>query len=142
MHAVALIAVVLGLGGLLGCASSGDSDSAAAAEPGTANLRIAVWPQGKGNAGQARRWTLRCGPVSGTLPARARACRRLLALARPFRPVPHGAACIQIYGGPQVAEVSGRLRGDPVASTFRRTDGCQIERWNRVRFLFPGSVSS
>jgi subtilisin inhibitor-like len=140
MHALALIAVVFGLGGLLGCSSSGESDSAAAAEPGTANLRIAVWPQGKGT-GEARRWRLRCGPVGGTLPARARACRRLLALERPFRPVPSGAACIQIYGGPEVAEVRGRLRGEPVASTFSRTDGCQIERWNRVRFLFPTAVS-
>jgi hypothetical protein len=141
MHALALMAVVFGLGGLLGCSSSEESDSAAAAEPGTANLRIAVWPQGKGSAGEARRWKLRCGPVGGTLPARARACRRLLALERPFRPVPRGVACIQIYGGPQVAEVRGRLRGEPVASTFSRTDGCQIERWNRVRFLFPAAVS-
>jgi len=37
--------------------------------------------------------------------------------------------------------VRGRLRGQRVASTFSRRDGCQIERWNRVRFLFPGAVS-
>jgi hypothetical protein len=141
MRVLALMAVMLGLGGLLGCSSSEEPDSAAAAERGTASLRIAVWPQGNGNAAEARRWTLRCGPVSGTLPRRARACRRLLALERPFRPVPRGAACIQIYGGPQVAEVRGRLRGQRVASTFSRRDGCQIERWNRVRFLFPGAVS-
>jgi hypothetical protein len=72
---------------------------------------------------------------------RARACRRLLALDDPFGAVGGGAACIQIYGGPQVAEVRGRLRGTPVGTTFTRTDGCQIERWNRVRFLFPASVS-
>jgi hypothetical protein len=46
-------------------------------------------------------------------------------------------ACIEIYGGPQVAEVRGTFRGRQVAARFSREDGCQIERWDRVRFLFP-----
>jgi hypothetical protein len=142
MHAVALTALLLALAGLFGCGSSEASDSEQPAASQSANLRIAVWPQGKQRAAKPRRWTLRCGPVSGTLPARSRACRRLFALSRPFRPVPRGVVCIQIYGGPQTAEVRGSLRGKPVAATFTRTDGCQIQRWNRVRFLFPGSVSS
>jgi hypothetical protein len=63
----------------------------------------------------------------------------LLALRRPFRGVPKDTACIQIYGGPQVAEVRGKLGDRRVASRFSRSDGCQIKRWNRVRFLFPTS---
>jgi Subtilisin inhibitor-like len=141
VHALLLAAAVLALGAAFGCSSSAASDSSPAAQQATANLRIAVWPEGKGRAAQAQRWTLRCGPAGGTLPARARACRRLLALQQPFGPVRRGAVCTQIYGGPQVAEVRGSLRGAPVATTFTRTDGCQIERWNRVRFLF-GSVAS
>jgi hypothetical protein len=100
-------------------------------------LTIRVWPRGKQRASRPQRWTLACEPARGTLPRAARACRRLLALRRPFRPVPRGIACTQIYGGPRVAEVRGRLRGRPVAARFKRTDGCEIERWNRVGFLFP-----
>jgi hypothetical protein len=37
--------------------------------------------------------------------------------------------------------VRGSLRGSSVTATFTRTDGCQLQRWNRVRFLFPGSGS-
>jgi len=58
-------------------------------------------------------------------------------MRRPFRPVPADTACTEIYGGPHVAEVRGRFRGRRVSAQFTRTDGCQIERWNRVRFLFP-----
>jgi Tol biopolymer transport system component len=104
---------------------------------GRTSLTIHVWPGGKQRASQPRRWTLACQPARGTLPGAGRACRRLLALRRPFRPVPRDAVCTEIYGGPQVAEVRGRLRGRRVAGRFTRTDGCQIERWNRVRFLFP-----
>jgi hypothetical protein len=50
--------------------------------------------------------------------------------------VPATTVCTQVYGGPQVAVVSGTLRGRPVWARFKRTDSCQIERWNRVRFLF------
>ena len=40
-----------------------------------------------------------------------------------------------IYGGPQVALVTGTLRGVKVWARFRRRDGCEIARWNRVAFL-------
>jgi Tol biopolymer transport system component len=104
---------------------------------GRTSLTIHVWPQGKQRAAKPQRWTLACQPARGTLPRRARACRLLLAMRRPFRPVPPGTACTEIYGGPHVAEIRGRFRGRRVSTQFRRTDGCQIERWNRVGFLFP-----
>ena len=101
-------------------------------------LQITVWPQGLD--GPARSWTLRCGPAGGTLPRAALACRRLRALERPFAPVPKDAACTAIYGGPAVARVTGRFRGARIRTTFRRSDGCEIARWDRVRFLFPVSL--
>jgi TolB protein len=103
---------------------------------GRTSLTIHFWPRGKQRASRSQRWTLACEPARGTLPGAARACRRLLALPRPFRAVPRGSACTEIYGGPQVAEIRGTLRGRRVAARFRRTDGCQIKRWNRVGFLF------
>jgi hypothetical protein len=132
--AVPLLAVMLALAGVFGCSSS--EQKTAAAESATAELRISVWPAGS-RAGRSFRWTLRCGPAGGTLPRPQRACRRLLGLRRPFAPVPRGTACTQIYGGPQTARVRGRLRGKRVSASFSRTDGCQISRWDRVRFLFP-----
>jgi hypothetical protein len=111
----------------------------AAGTPAT-NLRITVWPQGPSEEG-AQVWRLRCGPAGGTLPRPGAACARLARLERPFAPVPKDMACTQIYGGPQVARVTGTFRGRRVWATFKRTDGCEIARWNRVRFLFPGVVT-
>jgi hypothetical protein len=76
-------------------------------------------------------------PWSGTHPDPAAACRRLARIRRPFAPVPAETACTQIYGGPQVARVTGTYQGKRVWARFNRTDGCQIARWNRVRVLFP-----
>jgi hypothetical protein len=105
------------------------------------SLNITVWPNGEGNGGK-KVWTLRCAPVGGTLPHRASACRQLAALRAPFAPTPKNSACTQIYGGPQEALVTGRFRGRPIHARFNRQDGCELGRWNRVRFLFPGVVSA
>ena len=106
------------------------------------SLQITVWPNGQGDPSDKRGWTLRCAPVGGTLPHRTSACVKLGRLAHPFAPTPKGVACTQIYGGPQVALVTGRFRGHSVRARFSRKDGCEIARWNSVRFLFPGIASS
>jgi hypothetical protein len=133
--ALPLVTIGLVLAALVG-ASSSESSAVSAAK---VDLRIVLWPEGKQKADRPLRWTLRCRPGGGTLPRRERACERMLALRSPFRGVPKNTACTQIYGGPQVAEVRGAFRGRPVAARFNRTDGCQIERWNRLRFLFPAT---
>ncbi len=82
--------------------------------------------------------TLRCNPAGGTVLHPAQACRRLLSAGRAiFAPTPPGTACTQIYGGPQVAVVTGTLGGQRVWARFLRRDGCEVARWNRVAFLFP-----
>ena len=105
------------------------------------SLHITVWPNGEGHSGR-RAWTLTCAPVGGTLPHRASACTKLARLSHPFAPTPTGTACTEIYGGPQEALVTGRFRGNSVRAHFSRKDGCEIGRWNRVRFLFPGAVAA
>jgi len=91
---------------------------------------------GRGHA--SRSWTLRCGPVGGTLPGRVRACARLAkAQDDVFAPVPQATACSQVYGGPHFAVVRGLFRGRRWSATFTRRNGCEISRWNRVAFLFP-----
>jgi hypothetical protein len=47
--------------------------------------------------------------------------------------------CTQQYGGPQVAEVTGTFHGRAVHTAFRRTDGCEIARWNAMAALLGGT---
>ena len=121
----------------VGC---GSGNGSAAAEP-SARLTITAWPQGRGESA-GRQWTLRCGPVGGTHPQRAKACARLSALANPFAPVPKDMACTEIYGGPQEALVTGTLRGRKISARFSRTNGCEIARWDRVAVLVPVAADS
>lgn len=102
------------------------------------SLHVTVWPNGQGHAPK-HNYTLTCAPVGGTLPHRLGACRQLARLKAPFAPTPRNVACTEIYGGPQEAFVAGRFRGALVRARFNRRDGCEIERWNRVAFLFPAA---
>ena len=108
--------------------------SAAAAGSGTV-LKITLWQ--KGRPGASKMWTLRCGPPGGTLPHPAAACRALARHPRALRPVRTGIFCTQQWDGPQVALVRGTYRGQRVRSSFNRTNGCEIGRWNALRALFP-----
>jgi hypothetical protein len=111
-----------------GCGGSSNSSAAN-------DLRITVWPQGKASASIG--YTLGCPGGTGTLPEARAACSKLQRIgASAFAPVPPGMACTEIYGGPQVARVSGRLAGRSISADFSRNDGCQIERWGRLAFLF------
>lgn len=47
--------------------------------------------------------------------------------------------CTQQYGGPQVAVVTGNFHGRQVQCAFRRTDGCEIARWNTMAALLGGT---
>jgi hypothetical protein len=105
----------------------------------TANLAITVWPQGQRHA--SRSWTLHCNPDGGTLLRAAAACRRLSAFAdNPFAPTTPNTICTLIYGGPQVARVRGSFRARRLLATFARRNGCEINRWDRLAFLFPARL--
>jgi hypothetical protein len=118
--------------GALGGSSDPESDSSSAAT----QLTIAVQPNG--SSGPTRTWTLRCDPPGGTLPRARTACTRLSPDA--LRPLPPDTICTQIYGGPQTARVHGRFGGRPVDVRFSRTNGCEIHRWDGVRFLLPVKI--
>jgi hypothetical protein len=130
---LALIGVTVAL--ISGCSAfAGGDDSESGSSPTTSatEIVVTVWPQGEG---RSRRWTLRCDPVGGSLPAAATACAQLTPAA--LRPLPRDAICTQIYGGPQRARVRGRIDGRAVDARFSRSNGCEIHRWDSVRFLFP-----
>jgi hypothetical protein len=103
----------------------------------TTSLTVTYWPKGQ-NAGQET-FTVHCGPARGTVPRPAVACRRLaLGGTKLLKPVPATAICTQIYGGPQIARIAGRIDGKRVWATFNRTNGCQISRWDGLSpWLLP-----
>ena len=125
-------AAACALGLLLGSCGSddGDGDPPPAAGERGADLTVTVRPEGADGPVRTRR--IRCARL-GAEPA---SCRRLAGL-RPaqLEPVPRETICAQIYGGPAVARVRGELRGKRVDASFERSNGCEIERWDRNRVL-------
>jgi Subtilisin inhibitor-like len=101
---------------------------------GAAELTI-TYNSGEGD--QAT-WHLTCAPVGGDHPDPAGACQALATGGtRALPAVASNMACTQIYGGPQTATVAGTWRGQRVAASFKRTDGCEIDRWAALVPLLP-----
>lgn len=87
-------------------------------------------------------YELHCHPTAGAHPAAGAACDRLDELTvwgrpSPFAPVPPDARCTMRYGGPATARVTGVWAGRPVDAAFRRDNGCEITRWDRLVPLLP-----
>jgi hypothetical protein len=130
METVLRLFVVLGALALLVSAASGAVGDRTA-------LRIVIWPKGS-RAAEVHRYTLACTPARGTVPRPARACAVLARLgAAAFAPVPRLTACTDIYGGPAEALVGGVVAGRRVDARLNLTNGCEIQRWKRVRPLVP-----
>ena len=127
-----ITAVALAALAATGCMGGTDSDKATTGPTSDLRIEISI----RGSEAPTKVWTLHC-PPGGTLPDAATACSKLAEVKDPFAPVPKGAACTQIYGGPEIADVSGTFNGERVDTKFSRGDGCELERWNRVGFLFP-----
>jgi len=117
-----------------GCMGRTANDKGGGDAAATAALEISVTPGGEA---PTKVWTLRCPSGTGTLPDAAQACEQLAQVDDPFAPVPKNTACTQVYGGPQEADVRGVYRGRPVNAHFDRGNGCEIDRWDTVGFLFP-----
>jgi hypothetical protein len=114
---------------------------ASASSAGTTALRIVYYEDGAEPETRIV-YTLRCDPVGGNHPKRTAACRELRRLGwRTLRPVPPDLACTEIYGGPSTAIVAGAIDGRRVWAKLRRTNGCEIDRWNRNWFILPVAVS-
>ncbi len=103
---------------------------------GRDELRVSYWPEGR-DRGAPIRWTLRCSPAGGTLPRAATACTRLARMKAPFAPLRKDLVCTEIYGGPQEAIVAGTYEGRRIWIRLARRNGCEISRFERLRFLVP-----
>lgn len=117
--------------------------SGVAATARSTSLRVTYWKD-SASAHSSATWTLRCNPPRGSHPRPEVACRRL-ATGGPklFAPLPKTIACTEIYGGPQKARVVGVLAGKRIWATFTRTNGCEIDRWQRISpwLVPPGGVT-
>ncbi len=112
-----------------GCAD--DEDEAAAPARAETALVVRVDADGPRGAGRAKETTIRCEPGDTS-----RACKAAARLKpADFGPLPNDIACIELFGGPQTARISGRLRGEPVSTSLSRSDGCEINRWEGFKAL-------
>jgi len=115
--------------------------AASASTTGTTALRIVYYEDSREPETRIV-YTLRCNPVGGTHPKRTAACRELGRLGwRTLKPVPSDVACTEIYGGPSIVIVTGLIDSRRVWAKLRRTNGCEIDRWNRNWFLLPVAVA-
>ena len=134
MRLLSLTAPVLLVVLLAGCGS--DSDDGSGAGESDTQLEITFWPGGR-SKGEAQTLTLSCDPSGGTHQSPAAACEQLYALDEPFAPPPADEMCTELYGGPEEALITGTYRGEPVSYKLARTNGCEIDRYEKLSFLLP-----
>ncbi|MEU3711913.1 SSI family serine proteinase inhibitor [Streptomyces catenulae] len=140
---------VAGLTGPVTRTDGTDPDGTDDTERGAGRLRpadhLTVTVSRSGAAGVDGRYELFCHPDGGNHFDAAGACARLDRMTRwgqdTFAAVPQAAKCTMMYGGPITAHVSGHWAGRPVDAEFRRTNGCEIARWDRFEPLLPTTGS-
>ncbi|WP_404959073.1 SSI family serine proteinase inhibitor [Streptomyces sp. 147326] len=107
--------------------------------------RLTIAMADTGNRQLDREYRLECDPVGGDHPQAAGACARLDRLAKegkdPFAPVSKRQICTMQHGGPATARITGTWNGHKVDATFRRTNGCEISRWDELEPLLPSGRS-
>lgn len=114
----------------------GDDTTGPADAAGATELRISVVA---GEGAERTTYTLTCDPPGGDHPNPEAACAALAEATDPFAPVPKDRMCTQQYGGPQTATISGTYQGNMIMASFKRTDGCEIARWNALAAVFAVS---
>jgi hypothetical protein len=108
---------------LAGCGSS--VDSGAGSETPRYDITVVYWPEGPD--GESVEATLTCDPEGGSHPDPAGACAALAQNEDALEPVAGDVACTEIYGGDQVARITGS-----VEASFSRANGCEIARWDAL----------
>jgi len=95
---------------------------------------IRVDPDGSGS-GRAKETRLRCSSAGESA-----ACAEAAGLApADLAKADPGAACTDLFGGPETAHIVGQLRDRPVDARFTRSNGCEIARWEKVAPLLKAA---
>ncbi len=101
---------------------------------GGAQLTV-VYDDGKGKTST---WQLSCDPAGGDHPDPTAACAALTTKgAAALLEVSKDRMCTQQFAGPQTAVLTGTWQGQPVDSRLKRSDGCEISRWDSLAGLLP-----
>jgi hypothetical protein len=120
-----------------GCGGEGSEPETSTAMVAEADLRVVIDADGDGGAAP------RTADVACAAGDRSVACAAAAELTpADFAPASPTQACTEIFGGPDVARVTGTLDGREVAATFTRANGCEIDRFSALepllRALFGG----
>jgi hypothetical protein len=118
--------------------AAGSAGAVGLPRPGVAGFEDRLTVVYDDGSGRTVTRTLDCGTAVST--TEQDACLQLVELGGPLAPVPAGQMCSMIYGGPQTAHVTGVWDGVPIDETYRRTDGCEVARWNRMVPTLPSPV--
>jgi hypothetical protein len=126
--------------------TTGSAGASGGASPSTAPAPASSAPTGKtqllitldDGTGTTTRRTLTCDPPGGDHADPARACATLATgWQELLAPTRKGLICTEIYGGPQQATVTGTYSGKQVRSSYTRTNGCEISRWDAMKTVLP-----
>ncbi|MFC3999887.1 SSI family serine proteinase inhibitor [Nocardiopsis sediminis] len=99
-------------------------------EDGAASDAPSDAPSSSPSDGAAEEWTLTCSPAGGDHPDPETACADLEeAGAEPFAEVSADQMCTHIFGGPEVATVSGHVGDTEIDTEFSKSGGCEIARY-------------
>jgi hypothetical protein len=131
----------LALALVLVAASCGEGEDAGEPAAPETSIEVTLWPNGR-DAGEESSVVLTCDPPGGTHPSPEEACAALDAEEDALAPVPGDVACTQIFGGSQEARVAGVVRGRAIDARLSRSNGCEIDRWDRLAPLLEISPSA
>jgi subtilisin inhibitor-like len=132
MYAVVAATVLAGCGDADPASEPGAGPPATVSPAAQTQLTVEVKKSAKA---APRTWSLTCDPPAGSHPRAAAACAALAQRPGLLKPPPKDQACTQIYGGPQVATISGIWQSKPVTVKFTRMNGCELTRWNQAEVL-------
>ena len=115
----------------LAACGSDEATPSAGKDATLASLTVTVDDDGAKGAGAPRELELQCEE-----PTDSQACGAAAGVsAADVRPTSKDTACTMIYGGPEEATIKGTIRGAEIDASFKRTDGCEISRWEKVQAL-------
>ncbi|MGF0174842.1 SSI family serine proteinase inhibitor [Streptomyces sp. Marseille-Q5077] len=109
-------------------------------DPGRSGDHLTVTVRNAGGGADGT-YELSCHPAGGDHPDATGACGALDRGSRwgkdTFAPATRDGFCTMQYGGPATAHVTGTWAGRPVDARYDRSNGCEIDRWDRLVPLLP-----
>lgn len=128
MRRFTLVATALAMAAIAGCGDSGER-SGQTSPPGPTEAELTFVYRADESA-TPERIALSCPGSDRVAKATCRELDRVP--SETFEPVPAGTACTEIYGGPEVLQITGRLGDETIDSEFSRVNGCEISRWDAI----------